>query len=156
MAYFDKAMKPGRHIGRRVRSSQVGPAADIFPRIVVSGNADTATAANIVTGGKTIILTLKNAQWVPAGATFNAVRQAIINGLTSRQSEAHGWNVEVRDKSAVTTVVRTSATVVTVTLPATAGYSITAGETIDPTVPPQAIAYQRTGQVKCSPIGITT
>lgn len=156
MAYFDRAMKPSHHIGRRVRSSQVHPAADVFPRIVVSGNADTASAANIVTGGKTIILTLKNAQWVPSGTAFNAVRQAIINGLVSRQSEAHGWNIEVQAKAAVTTVVRTSATVVTVTLPATAGYVITANETIDIIVPPQAVAYQRNGRVKCTPIGITT
>lgn len=39
------------------------------------------TEADIVTGGKTIILTLTDDTWVAAGATFDAQRQAIIDGL---------------------------------------------------------------------------
>ena len=143
MAYFDKAMWPARHIGRFVHKGQVGPAADVYPEVVISGTADGSSESDTVTGGKTIILTLKNCQWVTSGTAFNAARQAIIDGLTSRQSEAAGWNAEVRDKAAVTTVARTSAVAVTITLPATAAYSITADETIDITIPAAAIAYQR-------------
>lgn len=92
-----------------------------------------------VNGGKQIILTLTGDTWVAFGATFNAQRQAIINGITSAQSEATGWNAEVRDKEAVTAVVRTSATVVTITFSAEAAYAITAPETITVTVPAAAL-----------------
>ncbi|MPZ70770.1 MAG: hypothetical protein GEU71_14775 [Actinobacteria bacterium] len=98
-----------------------------------------ATEAEIVTGGQTIIITLTGSTWVAAGATFNAQRQAIIDGLTSAQSEATGWNAVVRDVMAVTAVVRTSSTVVTVTTPAAATYAITADETVTVTVPLAAI-----------------
>ena len=39
------------------------------------------TEADIVAGGNTIILTLTDDTWVSAGATFDAQRQAIIDGL---------------------------------------------------------------------------
>jgi hypothetical protein len=103
----------------------------------------TATAtideSDVVTGGKTIIVTLANGSWVASGATFNAQRQAIIDGLDSAQIEATGWNAEVRDKEVVTAVVRTSQRVVTITLTAQAAYNITAQETITVTVPASAI-----------------
>jgi hypothetical protein len=103
----------------------------------------TATAsideADITGGGKTIILTLTNSEWVPAGATFDPVRQDIIDGITSAQSEGTGWNNEVRDKEVVGSVVRTSDSVVTITLTSSASYDITAQETITATVPASAI-----------------
>ena len=97
------------------------------------------TESDIVTGGKTIIITLTNDTWVTAGATFDAQRQNIINGLDSAQSELTGWNAEVRDKEVVGSVVRTSNTVVTITLSASASYDITAQETITVTVPATAL-----------------
>jgi hypothetical protein len=69
---------------------------------------------------------------------FDDIRQAIINGLVSAQSEATGWNA-VRSNIPVSAVVRTSDTVVTITLPALPGYSITAPETITATVPACAV-----------------
>jgi hypothetical protein len=99
----------------------------------------TLSEVNVVAGGKTIVITLSGETWVAAGATFDAERQAIIDGLDSAQAEVAGWNAEVRDNMAVTTVVRTSATVVTITLPATAAYQITASETITVTVPASAL-----------------
>ena len=104
---------------------------------------------DVVNGGKQVILTLTGDTWVTAGATFNAQRQAIINGMTSAQSEAHGWNNEVKAKIAVTDVVRTSATVVTITFDAEAGYAITASETITVTVP--ATAVVGAGAIVASP-----
>ena len=93
----------------------------------------------VVAGGKTISIELSGDTWVAAGATFNAQRQNIINGLDSAQSELNGWNNDVRDAIAVTTVTRTSDTLVTVTLPAIGTYSITADETITVTVPGTAV-----------------
>lgn len=113
--------------------------------VLASSAAITGTAAggllesDVVTGGKTIIITLTNDTWVSAGATFNAIRQDIIDGLDSAQSETTGWNNEVRDKEVVSSVVRTSDTVVTVTLSAAAAYDISATETITITIPATAV-----------------
>ncbi len=64
---------------------------------------------------------------------------AIIAGLTSAQSEINGWNVRVRDAEAMS-VVRTSDTVVTITLDAIPFYDITAQEVITATIPDSALA----------------
>lgn len=105
----------------------------------LTGTVTTATEADIVAGGKTIILTLTGDTWVAAGATFDAQRQNIINGLTSAQSEATGWNLVPKALQGVAGVVRTSDTVVTITLDAQATYNITATETITATIPSTAL-----------------
>lgn len=108
--------------------------------VAVTGTASSGlTETQVRDGGETLILTLTNDTWVTAGATFNAQRQAIIDGLDSDASEATGWNAEVRDKLAVTAVARTSDTVVTITLSAAAAYDITVNETITVTVPADAL-----------------
>lgn len=107
--------------------------------IVLSGTIIGASETNIVSGGRTIILTLTGDSWVAAGGTFDAQRQNIINGLTSAQAEAAGWNAVVKATAAVTDVVRTSASVVTITLEAFASYNITTQETITATVPGSAL-----------------
>lgn len=108
----------------------------------LTGTATTAPfrGANIVSGGFTLIITLTGDTWVASGATFNAQRQNIINGMTSAGSETHGWNNEVKAKIAVTDVVRTSNTVVTITLDAEAAFSITATEVVTITIPSTAVA----------------
>jgi hypothetical protein len=107
---------------------------------VITGTATSAiTETDIVAGGKTIIITLTADEWVAAGANFDAQRQNIINGLDSAQAEATGWDAKIRDGLVPTDVVRTSATVVTVTLPVSATYNITAQETITVTVPASAL-----------------
>lgn len=97
------------------------------------------TEADIVAGGKTIILTLTGTTWVAAGATFNAQRQNIINGMVSAGSELLGWNNVVVVLQGVAGVVRTSATQVTITLDAFLTYNITVPETITVTVPATAL-----------------
>lgn len=72
--------------------------------------------------------------------TFNDIRQDIIDGLTSSGAEAGGWNAQVRDTLDVTAVVRTSDTIVTITLPAFPAYAITAPEIVTVTVPGVAVA----------------
>lgn len=94
---------------------------------------------DIVAGGKTIILTLTGDTWVASGGTFDAQRQNIIDGIDSAQAEAAGWDAEVKAKQGVAGVVRTSDTVVTITLDAQAAYDITAQETITATIPGSAL-----------------
>ena len=96
------------------------------------------TEDQIRAGGQTIVITLTNDSWLAAGP-FDAERQNIINGLTSAQSEALGWNNVVKALQGVAGVVRTSNTVVTITLDAQATYDITALETITVTVPHTAL-----------------
>jgi len=100
---------------------------------------DSITEADVVTGGKTIILTLTDDTWVADDGTFDAQRQNIINGMDSAQSEGTGWDAEVKGKEVVGAVVRTSDTVVTITLTAQAAYDITATETITVTIPGTAL-----------------
>jgi len=97
------------------------------------------TEADIVAGGKTIILTVTGDTWVLDDGTFAAQRQNIINGIDSAQAEGTGWDAEVKAKEVVGAVVRTSATAVTITLTAQAGYNITATETITAIIPATAL-----------------
>lgn len=108
---------------------------------VTTGTTTTAPLreADIVAGAKTIILTLTGDTFVATGATFDAQRQNIINGLTSAQSEATGWNLVVKAGLAVGAVVRTSNTVCTITLSAFATYNITALDTVTITIPSTAL-----------------
>jgi hypothetical protein len=97
------------------------------------------TQTDIRAGGKTIILTVVGDSWVASGATFDGQRQNIINGLTSAQAEALGWNNTVKALQGVAGVVRTSDSVVTITLDAQATYTITATETVTVTIPGSAV-----------------
>mgnify|MGYP001610610568 CR=1 FL=1 len=111
------------------------------PAAVITGTITASvTEADIVAGGKTSIITLVNDTWIAAGAlSFDLQRQNIINGCTSAQSEALGWNLKVKALQGVAGVVRTSDTVVTITWDAEALYDITAQEVITVTVPSTAV-----------------
>ncbi len=108
---------------------------------VVTGTiVPTATEADIVAGGKTLIITLTGDTWIAAGAlSFDLQRQNIINGVDSAQGETFGWNLVPQAAQSVGGVVRTSDTVVTITWDAFATYDITATETITVTVPATAV-----------------
>lgn len=102
-----------------------------------SGNV---TEAGIVTGGTTIILNLDGTTW---NAFDNTIRAAIVAGMDSDKSEATGWDALIKADPGLwsaTGVVRTSDTVCTITLPASAAYDITANETITINVPASAVA----------------
>lgn len=105
----------------------------------VTGTITSATQSDIIAGGKTLILTLTGDTWVASGATFDAQRQAIINGVTSAQSEAFGWNAIPKTQQSVAGVVRTSDTIVTITWDAFATYDISTVETITVTIPSSAL-----------------
>jgi hypothetical protein len=74
-----------------------------------------------------------------SGLPFDDVRQDIIDCLFSCQSETNGWDAQVRPNVPVTAVVRTSDTVVTITLPAIPGYEVTTFEDIVCVIPEQAL-----------------
>ena len=101
---------------------------------VVSGLTET----QVVSGGETLIIILTNDTWLAAGTGpvgTIANTQAIIDGITAAESEATGWNAEVRDKEVVGSVVRDSDTQITITWSPAPAYDITANETITVTVP---------------------
>lgn len=114
---------------------KVGTASAVLTGTVTAGCTD----AEIVTGGKTIILTVTGDTWVASGGTFDGQRQNIIDGMVSAQSETNGWNNVVQALQGVAGVVRTSDSVVTITLDAQATYLITATETITVTIPATAL-----------------
>ena len=134
MPAFNRPREQFRRIHRYV------PFTNRTPTAVVTGTVtDGVSQGGVALGGKTIIITLDDETWVASGGTFDAIRQDIIDGLDSAQVEATGWNAEVRDNEVVGAVVRTSDTVVTITLSAAAAYAITANETITVTVPGSAV-----------------
>ena len=94
--------------------------------------------ADIVAGGKTIIITLtgdtfKAAGTGPIGSTADT--QALIDGFDAASTPANGWDLEVRDKALTSEVVRTSDTVATWTVAAQAGYDVSSQEVITGTIP---------------------
>lgn len=96
----------------------------------------------LLIGGETIIITLTNETWLAAGTGpigSIANTQSIIDGLDSAQSETFGWNAEVRDKLPISSVVRTSDTIATITLGPHPDYDITVDEIITVTVPASAL-----------------
>lgn len=124
---------PNRHKRRRY----------FLPGAITATVTGTATAsiteADVVAGSKTIIITLRNDTWVAAGASFDAIRQDLIDGLDGSDVEAAGWDAVVKATQGVGGVVRTSDTVATITLDAFATFDITATTTITPTIPASAL-----------------
>jgi len=109
------------------------------------------TEADIVAGGQTIVITLTNDTWTAAVGNNNATTDAIIAGLDSDGADATGWDAVVKAGLTFNDVARTSATVVTITLPAFATYDITALETITVTVPHQALQTTSGTDVTATP-----
>jgi hypothetical protein len=132
----------GRSYPAKPLLRQAGGAQASGASAVVTGTITASvTEADIVAGGKTVIITLTGDTWIAAGAgSFDLQRDEIMQGLDSAQSEALGWNLQVRDLEPVTSVVRTSDTIVTITLGGSPLYNITAQETITVTVPGTALA----------------
>jgi hypothetical protein len=101
-----------------------------FASCAVTGTLQSSGAleSEIVLGGKTLILTLTDASWrnLPAADLATAF-QAL---LTGDHSEANDWDNEKSTILASGTVVRTSETVMTITLAMAATYSITATDEI--------------------------
>ena len=99
-----------------------------------------AREGEILAGGKTLVITLTDDIWGPSVGADNAITTAVINGIDSAQAETTGWDAVVKAGLTFNEVVRSSDTVVTITLPGFASYDITAPETITVTVPIAAVA----------------
>lgn len=95
------------------------------------------TEEMIVDGGETVIITLTGDTWALLLGDNNAITTAFLAAITGDLADAAGWNAEVALVHG--DLVRTSATILTLTLPASGSYVITSGnETV--TVAPQAAA----------------
>ena len=111
------------------------------PTAAITGTITSGTTeAHIVTGGRTLIITLTDDTWIAAGVgSFDLQRDEIIAGIDSAQSEATGWDLVPKATQSLTGVVRTSDSVVTITWDAFPTYNITAQETITVTIPATAV-----------------
>jgi len=110
------------------------------PIAVASGTiTPSATEAEIVGGAKSLIITLTNETWDATIGADNSKTTDLIDGIDSAQAEATGWDAVVKANMDFNDVVRTSDTVVTITLPAFGSYNITATEIITVTVPATAV-----------------
>lgn len=130
----------GGNVGWAISAASFAPLAvgtAVLTGTVISTPA--ITEADVVAGGKTIIITLTGDTWVATVGQDNAITTALIAGIDSAQSEAAGWDAVVKAHMVYTDVVRTSSTVVTVTLGDEATYDITATETITVTIPASAV-----------------
>ena len=157
MAYRDQ-VRIGNKQGRRGRYNRTGIAVYQRPQVVMTGTGGTTSLTEVeaVSGGETIILTLTNGAWNKNTAAFEAARQAMINGMDSAQEEAAGWDAEIKANEVVGAVVRTSDTVVTITLSAAASYATTANETVTVTVPAALMEGQIEGLVAGTFTVVTT
>lgn len=118
-----------------IGNSTAAPSAVLTGTIIAS-----ITEADIVAGGKTLIITLTDDTWIAAGAgSFDLQRDEIIAGVTAAENEALGWNLVPKVNQTLAGVVRTSDTVVTITWDAFATYNITASENITVTIPSTAV-----------------
>jgi|GEM_PF-4034582 len=117
---------------------------------------------DIVSGEKTIVITLSGAEWESDIGTDCDNTTALIAGLDSDKAEAGGWDLKIKAVMDFNEIVRTSDTVVTITLDAYADYQITANETITITVPAQctsdadAIVCTPTFQISAEQVQVET
>ena len=127
-----------RH-GRRFPIQKLIGSGFIGVTAVLSDTAlDSIDEADVVTGGKKVVITLtgdtfKAAGTGPIGSTADT--QALIDGFSAASSPTNGWDNEVRDKASPTEVVRTSDTVATWTIAAQSGYDISSQEVIAGIIP---------------------
>ncbi len=117
-----------------------GGAPSVATATVSGTSVSDLTETKVIAGNETTIIDLVNDTWATSGASFNVIRQDILDGITSAQSELFGWNNEVRDKENVDAVVRTSDSRVTITWSVAALYAIDISESITITVPASAVS----------------
>jgi len=105
--------------------------------VVVAGGI---VESEVVTGGKTLVLTLTGTTWDADIGDDSPETTALIAGIDSNKAEATGWDAVVKAGLAHGDVTRNSDTVVTILLPAFAGYQITESETITVTIDSTCVA----------------
>jgi len=153
-----------KNILARNDSIAAAPFTDPEATVAITGTAVSAGGSlesEIVTGGRTVILTLTGAVWHADIAADNTRTADLVAGFVAAESEAAGWTAQILagDGSMdYTDVVRTSDTVVTVTLPASASYSVSTHENITIQIPGSALAdgaYGKGFTINTVPLKIT-
>ena len=91
---------------------------------------------DILTGGKTLTITLSDGQWVTDIKTNETKRNALFSGLAA-STDATAWAkvVSVLKTAGQTAIERTNNYTVTITLPSVAGYNIAANQYVTMTIP---------------------
>ncbi len=112
--------------------------------VITLGGMTTGDESDILAGSGIITVNLERDNWAATLGGANAITTGFINGISGDQN----WNTV---KSLLlldnTRIVRTSATLVTITLPTSPEYVITANETVTVSIP--ATSYQN-GTVKAA------
>lgn len=91
---------------------------------------------DILTGGKTLTITLSDGQWVTDIKTNETKRNALFSGLaTSTDAAAWAKVVSALKTAGQTAIERTNNYTITITLPAVAGYNIAANQYVTMTIP---------------------
>ena len=139
-----------KHVWVRLQKSGVGfVEVNKIASATLSGTAIAGGVgeAAIVTGGETIIITLAGDTWVAYDGTalyLIATANKLIDGLAHVAGTDDLADIKTALKAAAdstdnTAVIRTSATVITITLPAVAGYAITVSEEISLEIDPDLL-----------------
>ena len=139
--------KPGRdHLTRNdmLRANPYDATDDAVITLSGTAVAGGVLESEIVTGGETVIITIAGDTWVPTIGSNNAITTAFLAAITGDLADAAGWNAQVSLVHG--DLVRTSATVLTLTLPATAGYSITTGNETVTVAPPASSSVDGTSK----------
>lgn len=123
------ALATDRHIG------------NITPSIALTGTAiaNGVLEAAIVTGSQTVIITLTDGKWAEDLGGDNSLTTDFLAAITGDDSGGNGFDDEVALVHG--NLVRTSETVMTLTLPSAGSYAIAADETIS--VAPPASSLQQ-------------
>lgn len=117
----------------------------------ISGTALTAKSSDIVTGNKTIVITLSSCQWAADVVSNSAKLNSLIAGFTAGGTEGLQWD-KVKAAMTSSTVVMTSNSVITITLPAVPGYNITSEQAIMLTVPVSVLLNTPADPIIASPV----
>jgi hypothetical protein len=110
---------------------------------------DSPDESDIVTGGKTVIITLTNDTWTADVGDDHGDTDDLIAGIDGDDDNPGGWDAVVRAHMVHGDITRTSPTVVTIILAAEATYDILANETVTVTIP--ASALTAAGEIVAAP-----
>ncbi|OIQ58738.1 hypothetical protein MOTE_17300 [Moorella thermoacetica] len=113
------------------------------PQATITGSITKATEADIVHGGKTIVIALTNEKWAPDIATTTSKREQLFDCLTTTDQPAEWAKVIAAlkyapDPGKVISLSSDNSTV-TITLPPVNGYNISSPQTITLNIAPSLL-----------------